>query len=273
LRCGCLTALLVTIALQGCNLTDKESTGAIAERPFLTPIQTTQDAVDLEVFFVERPIGDLLLGETLWKDLDQINTVAPDCRERLRQTGLRYGVSGSHPSTAVMALLKQRADDAPGRRTLRQQYRVPGGVTHAFRCGELEEDATIKLVNGGTVEERKFEQGHCVLRCRIERIQNGWARVDILPEIHHGESQMRRVARDDGWTMEAGQEVLPLYQQRFSVELNEGELLVLGDTGVDAKSLGSQFFHNETDDEQSEHILILRIGGLERVGAVVQPGF
>ena len=41
----------------------------------LPPIQAVPDAIQLEVFFIERPQEDPLLSTGIWKDVDQIGAV------------------------------------------------------------------------------------------------------------------------------------------------------------------------------------------------------
>ena len=81
-----LAVLLGLCALGGCSLFPGGSgvKSVDLRRPSLPPIQTSHDAVQLEVFFVDRPADDPLLGQTLWREVDQIAVFTRLQRQRRR---------------------------------------------------------------------------------------------------------------------------------------------------------------------------------------------
>ena len=78
----------------GCNLlnistlfSSTESSGKSELK--LPPIVASRDAVQLEILFVDRPANDALLGDSLWKQVDQIADMSADIRGTLRENGWR----------------------------------------------------------------------------------------------------------------------------------------------------------------------------------------
>ncbi|MEZ6058421.1 MAG: hypothetical protein R3C01_17100, partial [Planctomycetaceae bacterium] len=237
----------------------------------LQPVKASQEAIDLELFFIERPVGDPLMDSGFWYELDQINTVSSDIRERLQSNGLRFGIAGSPTPPALLALLKEGAGGGPGMRTMKQQYRVPTGISHEFPCNPFPSPCVISLIEGNESQEREIEQGRGIIRCRVERAQNGWAKIELLPEIRHGDSRMRPTPGDNSWELSGGQESIPVYSNRFTIDLNESEMIVLGAVGSKVDSLGGRFFRTDQDGNTIERLLVLKFGGLSQVAGVTQP--
>lgn len=230
-------------------------------------IATPQEAVELEVFFIERPANDPLTGEALWSELDQIGSVDAATRDRLKANGLRFGIAGRSLPYALQALTRQTRDDGPGRRTTRQQYQTPSGVTHEFPCGEMPNPAVVRLSGENGLQALEFIDGRGVIRCRAERTQAGWATLEVQPEIHHGDLKMRAAATDQSWSWSGGQSVHALYGQRFTVTLNEGESLVLGAVGEQADSAGARMFRAGEAAEPLNRLLVIRLKSLGQVSA------
>ena len=84
-----------------------------AAKPALPPLVKPKDALSLEVFYIPRPAGDLLLGESLWQQLDETVVKSPELRTRLRAAGLRVGLAGSNvPPTLRAAATAQQPGEA-----------------------------------------------------------------------------------------------------------------------------------------------------------------
>jgi hypothetical protein len=257
----------------GCALFPNFALTRLADEQFpaeTTEPAATQDAVAIQIYFVERPAGDLLVGDSLWNELDQIANVPAETRDRLHRNGLRFGLSGSSPPYALRAVTEASRDQTPGRQTLSQRYEMPSGVTHQFPCGSLPESVTLLIDDPAGTREKAYSSAQGVFRCRVERTQGGWARVEILPEIHHGLERMRPLPGEQQWDWGGGQEVDPLHGQRFSVDLNEGEYLVLGATGADSHTIGANLLRGEHDETPIEKLIVLRLEALKTVSAVTQ---
>jgi hypothetical protein len=100
---------------------------------------------------------------------------------------------------------------------------------------------------------------------KVERMQDGWARLQFVPEIHHGEMKLRKVPDEFNWTSMSSQQVDPRFDQRFQVDLNLGEMIVLGAGGGKKRSLGHHFFRGGESDGHHERLLIIRLADMQRV--------
>lgn len=259
------TAWLLAMLGPGCvpfwNVTLREMAEA---RKSALPTPDPLDAVAVEVFFIERPPGDPLMGDVLWRELDQISSVDAATRERLRTNGLRFGVAGTAWPFALQGLTE--GTDA-GHITSRQTYQMPSGVTHDFTCGELPDPVFVRLHDGGETQDRSYPAARGMIRCKIDRAQAGWASLEVLPEIHFGREQMRPAADNEKWDWTGRQEVESFYGQRFRVALNAGEAIVLGPVGDRDDSLGSRLFQVSPNGKPTEKLLVIRIRSMGQVNA------
>lgn len=266
-------AMLLVVVLDGCapvmNATLREmERSRQALRTDVAPL----DAVELEVFLIERPQGDPLTGNVLWQDLDQISSVDAATRERLRTNGLRFGIAGSAVPYALGGLTSTPHDQGAGDRTMRQVYTAPSGAAHEFACGTLPSPVIIRHSTPTGVRPQEYRTAKGLFRCRVARSQSGWVELDVVPEIHHGESKLRPEATDAQWTYVGGQNVEALYGERFQVGLNVGESLVLGPVGEQPDSLGDRLFRTDERGVRLEKLIVIRVRSTDQLRPNSQPG-
>ena len=251
---------------------DAEDTSA----PALPPLRRSPSAVVLDVVFVERPTGDPLLGSGLWDSVDESGAVDFAARSRLNRNGFRIGVAGSSPPRALQSLLgltSQIGESTGGDPTRPQLV----GRKVALLSGSETEVVTrpavpaceLKIHHEDDDRKRRFENARFLFRIRAERLQDGWVSLHFVPEIHHGQQQLRHMATRSGWKYRNGQKISPVYSQRFDVTLNLGEMAIVTvtrDAGDD--SLGRNFFVGSDDTASVERVLVVRLAELGRTEQV-----
>jgi hypothetical protein len=265
----CIVGILVVVS--GCALFNKtdDMTAAsgrdVVGRP---PDRITRDTIQLEVLLLDRPENDPLLGRILWDDVDEIGAVELDVRERLNSNGLRVGVAGSTLPQALQTLLesshkgltflpadKRRISNAPPITLLAGTDTLVTTTTPARR--------SITLTGGKSSEPLEFDTAVCAFRVKANRLQDGWARLEFTPEIHHGASRVRHQANDVGWEMRASQDIEVLHDQRFEVMLNVGETAVVSCGQLEADSVGEHFFSQEKGKQRLMIVRLANIGQVE----------
>ena len=257
--------LLVLTSGAGCSLLEPEGR-SVATNP-LPPIVAPRDAVDLEVFIVDRTVGDPLIGPALWNSLHDLTSTSPQLKQQLAEQGIRIAMSPSRPPHAVQSLLAQSGNLDPTRRTSFQQYVVPAMQPTLLQVTVLEPEVEVQLP-GNAGELTKLTNGRCQLQLQASKVDEGWARIDVLPEILHGADVPRYKATAEDWVVDQGQKSILLYDQRFSAELNEGEILVIGYTDQAPDSVGERFFRGQWKNIPIERLLIIRLRGMHRVDPV-----
>ncbi|MFG0334365.1 MAG: hypothetical protein ACF8TS_13455, partial [Maioricimonas sp. JB049] len=245
----------VILPMVGCAIIDTSEQTATG-KPALPPIVPPQDAIELEVYFIDRPRGDSLIGDALWNEIDQISVVEPGIRSQLNEDGIRFGVAPSSPPFALQALLDLQPYGSAAHRRVGRRYAIGSGTETELVSATLEGTCPLSLNLPDGPRTREYETPRCVFRVRAERVQDGWARLEFLPEIHYGDLRMRPVATDHDWQYRGAQEIDPLFSHRFTVELNVGEIVVVGTNKEFASPLGDYFIRNGKEDRKNERLLV-----------------
>jgi hypothetical protein len=234
----------------------------------LRPIVEPRDGIRLEVWYIDRPVGDPLIGDALWREIDQISGTALNVSFHLNEAGIRFGMTGSDPPQTLSALLSDREASAI-QQTRRLQIPLFSGEPGELEVANLPRQCRIRIPARTSREARDYSAVRCVFRVTAQRIQEGWVRLEFLPEIHHGDSRIRRHwSQEADWQMQQSQQVQQLYDQSFSLELNLGDHVVIGAVGDSADSVGQHFFRGGEADPGQERLIVLRVQGMERVQPV-----
>lgn len=255
----------------GCALffnTD-EHVSTIANRQILPPVPSPRNAVEIEVYFVDRPLGDTLTGESLWKSLNQASGSLRD-HVQLREAGFRYGLAPSTAPFALQALLDPGRSAGTARQTQRQSLTIPAGESTLLEIGSLTGSRIVPSSDKAHPSPRQVTDARCVVRMNAERVQEGWIRLTLVPEIHHGENRVRPVATDRAYAYRASQDIEQYFDQQFSVEMNRGEYVVIGQDGEGENSLGGLFFRGADPAGRINRLMIVRLVGMHEVQAVRQ---
>jgi len=252
-------------ALCGCSVfrksADEES--ASGRLPLLV---APRDSVQLEILFVDRPQSDLLMGEKLWAKVDQIAGFSSEERSRLRELGWKIGHSSSHPPKALEELMQSvgTPESMDGDRRVRaRRVAIPAGEEIPIEVTDLLPEVKVSL-NGKT---RTFSEAKAVLRLHVDREQDGWVRLRFVPEIHHGRKLLRPFVTADDWSRRRSQNIVPVYEQQFSMSLNVGELALVTAGDVGGKQVPATFFLTG-EDGQLRRLLVIRVANMRRLKPV-----
>lgn len=266
-----LVVLLLT-GTGGCALFPEgtePASNALTRR--MKPITPPRDGIDLEVWYIDRPVGDPLIGNALWREIDQISSTPLDVSFRLNEAGIRYGVVGSELPKTLDALLNDR-EASTVHQTQRRLIPVFSGEPTELQVASLPRQCHIRIPGRSAQEARDYSSVRCVFRVTAQRIQEGWVRLEFVPEIHHGDSQIRAMAASPGadWQMQESQQVDPLYEHRFSLEVNLGDHVVIGCVGDAADSVGQHFFRGGEAEPGQERLIVISVEGMKQVDPVPQ---
>ncbi len=267
--------MLTTTMISGCALWRANESPTETARSPLKPVAPRVDAIELEVYFVERPIGDPLLGNSMWAELDEVSTLDPPVLSALRRNGFRFGVAGTDPPRNLQAALgltgrTQSRTDELDYKFSGHRYSRQSGQDQMITTWPTYESCRIGLHEGGEVKPKTYEFANCLFRVTPHRLQDGWVRVEFVPEIHHGENKMRHHAGQQQFELLPSQIVDPLFDQRFSVDLNIGELVVLSAEGNNPESVGHHFFRGGTTENKLQRLLIVRVADMKRLDPVYE---
>jgi hypothetical protein len=239
----------------------------------LTPLRPSRDALQLDVVFVERPEGDPLMGKSLWNDVDQVASFEATELDSMKQLGILVGNAGENPCPTLERLLRATADpldaaDAKNYMPLKKRTfclrnaETSSIETNALGHGTIE----LPLLNG--TKEKTYDNFKSVLRLTAYRVQDGWARLEFAPEIHHGIERVRPIVVGRAWEPHESQEVDTL-PQRFSLKLHVGEMAVITTAPGKPHSFGHHaFVRDDSNEGPLQRLLVVRLSNMSRIDPV-----
>ncbi len=261
-----LVVALAASTLTGCSLfpTDDAVSNIESRRPTLPPIQTSREAIQLEVLFVERPADDPLLGPMLWREVDQIAAIPAETRELLQQNGFRVGHVGSSLPPTVQTLLGivGRGDVGGNPNALPlvgSRKSLPPGMDTEVQTGEERESCQVRIVQGDQAKLRDYQFARSLFRMKSARLQDGWVRIDFQPEIHHGEHRVRHTPTDEGWAFRSRQNIDAKHAHQFSLTMNVGEVAIITAAPDQPETMGDLFFCRDDNGIKKQRVLIVRV--------------
>ncbi len=237
----------------------------------LPPIQAHRDAMEVVIVFAERPVGDRLLGPALWKEIAQVGSISAEDRLTLEKCGLRAGNAGNSMSPELERLLG--INTKPFDVLNAGDSQIMQG-RKSFLLSGSEELISINRIKSCTMkvpasdETREYQDAAGALRMWVHKVQDGWARIEFQPEIHHGAAKMRPVAANGAWGTSFSPEIDPFASCRFSVNLHEGEMAIVTADGSDPQSLGSCCFVSGDEKAKVQRVLVVRLSKMTRTEAV-----
>ncbi len=279
-----VTLVFLVVKITGCALMEEGAVlglGKYVEKRTakkLPSIPVSKDAMQVEIVFIERPITDPLLGSTLWNEIDEVGAIELMDQENLKQNGFRVGHVSSVPPMALQTLLGlkshlggvEKQDESlllSGRRLM-----LRSGVPTDIQTSGFYEKCSLHLFNDDEeqqLEVKEFEKARCVMRVKAHKVQDGWARLEFTPEVHYGAQQLRRTPTNIGWQLENRQNTTPLYNQKFEVTLNVGEMTVITATDdLAPNSAGHLFFRGEGRKSNIQKLLVVRLSNMSKMEAV-----
>lgn len=263
--------------VSGCKVFDKP-TGLFQQVKKLPSLSAPPDAMRFDVVFVERPVGDALMGPKLWQSVDELGAHEKGKSEILRRNGLRAGVVGSTPPAALQTLLGLKSDFAYEPTAERSKHLTGQQITLRSE-GETEiqvspvvPEGTVEISDSRQMIARSYNQCCGMFRVVAHRLQDGWARMEFIPVIRHGAESLHHVAGSEGWQFANGQKSESFYSQKFEVTLSVGEMAVISADDIAANSLGQLFFigkshlpstNGATEDKGDVHrMLVIRLSDM-----------
>ena len=269
--CHLLMLVLLNCGVLACESLPSGGSSTQQSTAFKLPtLSAPRDSIELDIVFVDRPASDPLLGKMLWREIDQVGTLSAEQRSTIREAGLLVGHVGSSPPDALQSLLnltdeeleRQRREANGLPKTAARRVALPAGTDTEVWSNETVASRIATLPSGKIME---LTDVRGLLRLRAERSQDGWARLDFTPELHHGQTNTRPFAAATGWMYRTTQEVIPCFAQQFSANLNVGEMLVLTCDRDRPGTLGQSLFQFEDGTGLKQRIVVVRLAELRKI--------
>jgi hypothetical protein len=230
------------------------------------------DSVALEATFVRIPAGQAELNTQLWQQIDE-QCIPVDQRRRLNDNGFRCGLVGSQMPDRLRQVLDQQQSTPLDQEVqsemdvLKNSKRVHHRagrrcefVTHAPQPNMvvLYREARQQKVGG-----QVFHDAQCVLASRCYPEGHGGARLELVPEVHHGEPRKQWVASEGTFHPLTGREREVFTDLMIDVQLAPGQTLILSCTD-EIKGLGQNFFVEAGPGDAQRKMFLIRLAQTQR---------
>jgi hypothetical protein len=111
----------------------------------------------------------------------------------------------------------------------------------------------------GHVAGREYPKGQGLFAVRCFPQSDGRVRLEVTPEVHHGEPRQRFSGTDGVWRLETGRPRSSLDCLRMTVTLAPGEMLVAGPCADRPGTVGHYFLTEQTDGTLVRKLLFVRL--------------
>lgn len=236
-----------------------------AERPMVSDAGAL-DLVLIDVAVLERPVGDHYVNVRLWDAADE-QVIPPERRAVIEDNGFRVGVIGGTLPAELQDLLGSKRSCPDPRRI----------QTHAGNATPLTFGASLPLCQFDLHEDDKvtavrLPQVDCILRVTPTMSDGGRTRLQVVPEVLHGDTALRpRPAADrSGWELHQHRAAEPYTAAAWDVTVAPGQYLLVGGRFDRGDTLGHRtFIHPEPNPVQ--YLLVLRASRLQPPGIAGAP--
>jgi hypothetical protein len=223
----------------------------------------------LEVAFVHIDPQLLLDGGPFWKEIDE-QAVDTAVRRQLNENGLRGGVVGAQLPLEIQRLLdEQKAPDITTADVERladdvtmRQHRLQSrqGVRSPIVAGPVVETLHVFVNENGAVRGETFQQGQCIFALRSFPQGDGRVRLQVTPEIEHGQPRNRRVGQEGAWRLDFSRDRKSYESLCADVLLAPGQSLVMS-CAAEPVGLGRSFFATQS---QQYTVLLIRLAQTQK---------
>lgn len=262
-----LRKLFVWIAclpLAGCARLDTQP----KEPSKLPPARMSADSVVLEIAFVRLPAADTDAYEAIWDQADEQHFPV-EVRRDLAANGLRAGILGQQLPSELRALLdaapnvlEERSEDVEtsdvevNRAPRRTQCR--SGRRAKIFVSKSHPNLALLLSEAGKVRGHQLAEARCLLALRPYPQGDGRVKLDITPEVEHGQLKSQWVGTEGSLMQRVGRDKLVFDRLRLDATLTPGQVLLVANT-ADIKGLGEQFFSETAGGTVERTLLLVRV--------------
>ena len=234
----------------------------------LPPARMSADSVVLEFMFVRMPVSEAAAYEEIWSAADE-QGLDVELRRQLADNGFRCGVLGQDLPAVLRdklaesaTSLEERSEDIGtsdvevDRTARRKQCRA--GRRAKIVVSRTHEDLSVLTREGGAVRGRLVEKAQCLFALKPYPQGDGRVKIDVTPEVEHGEVKSQWVGGNGTMMQRMGKERIVLDPLRIVTTLAPGQSLLLSAT-EEAHGLGDHFFVETAGGTVERTLLLVRV--------------
>ncbi|MFP6621714.1 MAG: hypothetical protein VB877_20385 [Pirellulaceae bacterium] len=267
----CLPLTLVATAglLGGCQVWSTPLwTADQAKSLELPPPRMSADSVILEIAFVHVTPNDNRLDADFWHDLDEI-PLAWKTHQRLQRNGIRCGLIAGQIPDSLQQLIQADKNtlDVKGlngnlehdlRRRNQRIHSRAGRRGHIILGHQIQPTMHMVFRDDDYASGETFHRAQCALEIRTYPQGDGRVRIQLLPEIQHGDMRSQYVGHDGSWLLNNNRETRSFSSLAMEVLMTPGESLALSCT-PEVKGLGQHMFADGKHDSDTQYLVLIRL--------------
>ena len=235
----------------------------------------------LEASIVTRPANDERIRKHVWLELDESGLMAPDRRQRLNQSGFRVAVSSGHsPPWALQSLAREaltalRSNEGQASQDLQMNDQLSAmGPTFSVMQNSKSlievqsqlDSSTLPLKELPELAVLRDQSGlRCVMEVSVKELTDDMVLLSVLPQIHIGANTARLSISGSMEQLPVRQNIVPLYDQQFTVRLHTGDIVVIGQQRSETWNSGRLFFEPLSGSAATERLLMIRLAGVDKM--------
>ncbi|MEN6494458.1 MAG: hypothetical protein ABFD16_09205 [Thermoguttaceae bacterium] len=269
-----LSTLLLVIVGSSCAVVHNPGKSPLT-RPRMSP-----DSVVLDIVSIRIPFGQEEANRGLWDEVDELHFPA-EVRRQLNKSGFRAGVVAGQIPVALARLLETTDKPAPNAGeaqevNLAEVEAEPRVVWRHLQCRRAQraeilashvyDELPVLTTEANGLCGQTYLKAQGVLGAKAFPEPDGRVRIDITPELHHGESRQRFVENQGMLRMEAGRSRRVFDNLALSATLAPGHLLLLSCLPSRPGSLGHHFFTSVTSGQREQKLLVIRLSQTQHNG-------
>jgi hypothetical protein len=122
----------------------------------------------------------------------------------------------------------------------------------------VKENITVITSDSQYAVAERFSQAQCQFQIKTYPQGDGRVRIELIPQIHHGDPRAEFTGQDGAWLLKTQRAVKQYDAVPITALISPGESLLLSADSHN-KGLGRQFFVINDDDEKTNHLLLMRL--------------
>lgn len=254
---------MIALTIGACRVVEPHA----ASKSPLLPLSVASDAISLEVFSAPIPQGEAQLAE-LWKLVDE-QPLPADVRRRLNDNGFRAGLVGPNVPAALSDILKvteqRTAEDDKHTVSLNPDGGINLRVLHTkagkrteLTLGGMHESLVLLESIDAQVGGKTYHKAECRFGLRAYSESDGKVRLELTPELHHGEFQNRRRGNDGAWMLTQERPKRVFHELQMEPKLAPGQMLLVASLPGRTGSAGYHFFTDTSGDKPAPRLWVIR---------------
>lgn len=265
---GWLLGVVICVAIGLCAGCGKWST--TGKQSWQLPhAKMSPDSVVLEVAIVRLPVEQGEVSTAFWSNVDE-QLIPTEVRQRLERNGLRCGVlTGQLPeelqrltagTDSVARLAENDSPQASGELFGQQRLQNRTGSRSKIVTSEIRDQRIVLTPEQGRLTGQTFFHAQCLFSVKTFPQGDGQVRLELVPEIEHGQPKQRWVGQTHEGTfrLDTSAERAIFDHLRFEPKLAPGQSLIVSCT-PHVKGLGRQFFADASASGGEQRLLLIRL--------------